>query len=184
VAEHVDDPRHRFSYELRPDGELDASIRALASQLEADGLLPAGAATAPRFHPHLTLLRADRADPKLIQQVASQLRPHAALELATVGSFGGGRIAWCAPARTTPLEHARIRLVAALGEQHVDPLALARSPWVPHVTVAYAVDEPHRAAVLERIAAALPLSGRWHVAQAWDLGVRPTRCVVHAAVST
>jgi 2'-5' RNA ligase len=180
---HVDDPRHRFSYELRPDAALDAAIRDLALALEHAGLLPAGAATAPRFQPHLTLLRADRADHAALAAVAAHASSTAALALARAGTFGAGRIAWLAPEADAALHAARAELVDRLGAAHVDPLALARDPWTPHVTVAYAVDELHRAAVLDAVEAALPLHGRWRAAQCWDLDVRPTRCVAEAPVT-
>lgn len=183
MADFVDDPRHRFSYELRPDGDLDHAIRSVAARLEAEGLLAAGASTAPRFHPHLTLLRADHADPDLVAQLAADLVGHEALYLDQVGAFGNGRIAWLAPDRDEALQQARGQLVDALGETHVDPLALARSPWTPHVTVAYDVAPAHREAVQAQLRDALPLRGAWRVAQAWDLDVRPTRCVAESSVS-
>ena len=182
MCAYVDDPRHRYSYELRPDAVLDARVRQLAVELEADGLLPAGAATAPRFQPHLTFLRADRADPELVDSLAARIAFDTELVLDEVGSFGSGRIAWLAPTQTRLLRTTRAHLVATLGVEHVDPLALSRDPWTPHVTVAYAIDEPHRAAVAEHLRAALPITGRWIVAQCWDLDVRPTRLAHEVAI--
>ena len=177
VTAHVDDPRHRYSYELRPDPGLDREIRALALRLELAGLLPAGAATAPRFQPHLTLLRADHHDAAALDRCARTLARDTTLVLDRSGTFGNGRIAWIAPRGDVLLRTGRAQLVEQLGAAHVDPLALARDPWVPHVTVAYAIDEPHRAAAIELVDASLPLAGSWQVAQCWDLDVRPTRCV-------
>jgi 2'-5' RNA ligase len=181
MADHVHDPRQRYSYELRLDAALDAALRALAAQLEADGLLPAGAATAPRFQPHLTLLRGDRADPDVLAAVAAIVGATPELQLVRCGTFGSGRIAWLAPHDDRSIVCARTQLVEQLGTDHVDPLALARSPWVPHVTVAYAIDEPHRADALRHIEQVLPLDGRWQSAQCWDLAVRPT-VLQHVAV--
>jgi 2'-5' RNA ligase len=177
VGDFVHDPRHRYSWELRPDEELDRSLRSCAAALEAAGLLPSGASTAARFHPHLTLLRADRADPALLEQVAARIGHAPDLHLDVVGAFGGGRIAWLAPGDARLLAATRAWLIDALGESSVDPLALARSPWTPHVTLAYAVDEPHRDEVQAQLHAAAPLRGHWDVAQCWDLDVRPTRLV-------
>jgi 2'-5' RNA ligase len=184
VGEFVHDERHRFSYELRPDADLDRRLRELAVELEADGLLPPGAAAAPRFHPHITFVRADHADTALVEDIARRIAHDPELVLDTVGTFGGGRIAWLAPSRDLLLRATRVHVVDALGgEAHVDPLALRRDPWTPHVTVAYSIDEPHRDAVHARLAAALPIHGRWIVAQTWDLDVRPTRLVHEAAIS-
>lgn len=177
----VDDPRHRFSYELRPDLRVDRAVRGLAELLEADGLLPEGASTAARFQPHLTLLRADHADAGLVDELARRVGPQ--LELAAHGSFGGGRIAWLAPAEAAGLRDVRSWLVGQLGVDHVDPLALARDPWVPHVTVGYAIDEPHRAQVAARMEATLPVRGAWATVDAWDLDARPTVRVASAAIS-
>jgi 2'-5' RNA ligase len=174
VGDFVHDPRHRYSWELRPDDELDHELRSLAADLEAAGLLATGAATAPRFHPHLTLLRADRADRVLLEQVAARIGHAPDLRLDVVGTFGSGRIAWLAPSDVSLLVATRSWLIDELGEQHVDPLALARNPWTPHVTVAYAVDEPQRDAVQVHLRRALSIRGRWSVAQCWDLDVRPT----------
>ncbi|MCB0879562.1 MAG: 2'-5' RNA ligase family protein [Thermoleophilia bacterium] len=182
MADHVDDPRHRYSYELRPDAALDRSIRELALRLELDGLIASGAATAPRFQPHITLLRADHADESAVRQLALDMSARPGLELAEVGTFGHGRILWIAPADDRALRTARSRLVAALGDEHVDPLALARDPWVPHVTVAYAIDEPNRAAAKQLLGEHVPLRGHWTVAQCWDLDVRPTTCVANASI--
>lgn len=184
MGEFVHDARHRYSYELRPEPTLDARLRELAAELEADGLLAPGAATAPRFHPHLTFVRADHASTALIDEIAARLAhdPEAALDL--VGTFGGGRIAWLAPSQDLLLRATRVHVVDALGgEPHVDPLALRRDPWTPHVTIAYSIDEPHRDAVRARIEAALPLAGRWTVAQVWDLDVRPTRLIHETAIA-
>lgn len=183
MGEFVHDERHRFSYELRPDDALDQRLRVLAAELEADGLLPAGAATAPRFHPHITFVRADHADDALVDVIARRIAKQPIVTLDAVGSFGGGRIAWLAPTSDRLLRATRVHVVDALGgETHVDPLALRRDPWTPHVTVAYAVDPAHREAVQQRLATALPVAGRWSVAQVWDLDVRPTRLVHEAAI--
>ena len=186
MGEFVHDPRHRYSYELRPDAALDARLRELAAGLEADGLLPPGAATAPRFHPHLTFVRADHADADLVDDIAARIAHDPTLTLDVVDSFGGGRIAWLAPApgRDLLLRATRVHVVDTLGgEPHVDPLALRRDPWIPHVTVAYSIDEPHRDAVRRRLAAELPVVGQWAVAQVWDLDVRPTQRVHEAAIA-
>lgn len=183
MGEFVHDPRHRYSYELRPDATLDGQLRELAVDLERDGLLPDGAATAPRFHPHLTFVRADHADGDLARDIATRLAHDPTLTLDVVGSFGGGRIAWLAPSADLLLHATRVHVVDALGgEAHVDPLALRRDPWTPHLTVAYSIAEPHRDEVRARLEAAAPLVGRWAVAQVWDLDVRPTRLVHEAAI--
>lgn len=183
MGEFVHDPRHRFSYELRPDTSLDARVRDLAAELEADGLLPSGAATATRFHPHLTFVRADHVNLDLAADVAARIAHAPDITLDTVGTFGGGRIAWLAPAADLLLRATRAHVVSTLGgEEHVDPLALRRDPWTPHVTVAYSIDEQHRAAVRARLDAALPIAGRWSVAQVWDLDVRPTRLLHEASI--
>ncbi len=182
MGEFVHDERHRFSYELRPDATLDRRLRDLAADLEADGLLPVGAATAPRFHPHITFVRADHAEAGVVEEIAARIGKDPALVLDTVGTFGGGRIAWLAPSQDRLLRVTRAHVVDALGEVHVDPLALRRDPWIPHVTLAYSVDEPHREALHARLVDALPIRGRWVVAQAWDLDVRPTRLVHEVAI--
>ncbi len=185
MGEFVHDPRHRYSYELRPDAVVDAQLRELAAELEADGLLPPGAATAPRFHPHLTFVRADHAATDLVAAIAARLTHAPELVLDTIGTFGGGRIAWLAPASDLLLRATRAHVVDTLGgEEHVDPLALRRDPWTPHVTVAYSIDEPHRDAVRARLDAALPIAGRWSVAQVWDLDVRPTRLIHESKIGS
>jgi len=188
VAErsYVQDPRHAFSYELRPGAALDAQLRTLAADLETAGLLRPGAATAPRFHPHLTLLRADHVAADLVDELAARMsHEHAELRLDAADSFGDGRMVWLAPtpAAATHLAATRAWLIHAIGPGHVDPFALARDPWIPHVTIAYAIDEPHRAAALAHVAATLPHVGAWGSAQAWSLDVRPTE-LVHAAPIT
>ena len=66
-------------------------------------------------------------------------------------------------------------LLAHLPHADVDPLVISRG-WTPHLTVAYAVDEPeHRAAALELVRAALPLTGTWRTLETWQLDERPTR---------
>ncbi len=182
MGEFVDDPRHRFSYELRPDQLLDAAIRGLAAALERDGLLPAGASTAPRFQPHLTLARASRADRAAVDAIAATIESSALFELDRAGSFGDGRIAWLAPAPDSRLRVVRAILVEQLGVDQVDPLALARDPWIPHVTIAYSIDEQHRAEAARRVAEALPLAGAWRSVECWDLDVRPTRRVHRALI--
>lgn len=179
---YVHDPRHRYSYELRPDEQLDATIRELAAHLEHTGALAPGMATAPRFQPHLTLLRADRCDAALVARVALVVAPSAALQLTSPGSFGAGRIGWLAPADTAPLLAARNLLFRELGEEHIDPMARARDPWTSHLTVAYAVEPDHRDAIESLLAAHLPLTGRWASVQCWDLDVRPTVCVAEHGV--
>lgn len=183
MGEFVHDERHRYSYELRPDADLDRRLRHVALELEAEGLLPHGASTAPRFHPHITFVRADHADTDLVDEIAARLTHDPEVAFDTVGTFGGGRIAWIAPSQDRLLRATRIHVVDTLGgEEHVDPLALRRDPWTPHVTLAYSIEEPHRAAVHAHLAASLPIVGRWSIAQAWDLDVRPTRLVHEARI--
>ncbi|MEO6866891.1 MAG: GNAT family N-acetyltransferase, partial [Gaiellales bacterium] len=94
----VHDLRHAFSVELRPDPTLDASLRELAARLEAAGLLAAGAATAPRFHPHLTLLRASDVSAAALDAVAASVQEQGRVVTFTrAGTFGSGRIIWLAP---------------------------------------------------------------------------------------
>jgi hypothetical protein len=86
---------------------------------------------------------------------------------------------FAAPADTRGLEQLRRDLLELLPADTIDPF-VERRTWNPHVTLAYAVPEPHRAAALEFVTAQLPITGRWAEVQAWDLDVRPTR-LVHAA---
>lgn len=174
---HVHDPRHRYSYELRPDRDLDARLRSLAAGLERDRLLERGASTAPRFHPHLTFCRAAQLVDAAVHAAATTIAAAGPeLELAAAGTFGDGRIIWLAPSRPEKLVAARATLIEQLDPHTLDPLALSRA-WTPHVTVAYAVPAHARARALEQVRAALPVRGRWARAQGWDLDVRPTRLV-------
>jgi 2'-5' RNA ligase len=122
-------------------------------------------------------VRAQHADLDAVEALAARVDPRC--ELAAAGTFGDGRIVHVAPANADELVRLRSDLLALLPGDAIDPLA-ERRPWNPHVTLAYAVPEPHRAAAFELVAAALPLVGRWAQVQAWDLDVRPTR-LVHAA---
>jgi 2'-5' RNA ligase len=176
------DPRHRYSYELRPDAQLDQAIRHVALQLEATGAIAPGLATAPRFQPHLTLLRADRCDEQLVAAVADLVSHAPALDFETGGSFGAGRIGWLQPRDSDPLVAARDLLIREIADVHIDPLALARDPWIPHLTVAYAVEVEHRDVIVELLASRLPLAGTWASAQAWDLAMRPTVLVANARI--
>jgi 2'-5' RNA ligase len=180
---HVHDPRHRYSYELRPDAELDQAIREIALRLEQAGALAPGLATAPRFHPHLTLLRSGRCDEQLVVAIADLIAPAPALTFKAAGSFGAGRIGWLQPLDGSSLVAARDLLVRELGEEHVDPLALARDPWIPHLTAAYAVEPEHRDDIEQLLAAHLPLTGAWALAQSWDLAVRPTVLVAEQRIA-
>ena len=173
----IRDPRHRYSLELRPGEALDAAVRALARALEAEGLLPAGATDKPRFHPHLTILRASSIDDAVADDVASGLP--APVTFTAAGAFGSGRIVHVTPDDPSPLAGLRATAIAAIGVDVVDPIVHERV-WTPHVTVAYEVHDEARAAALERVSAALPITGSWDSVQVWDLDVRPTR-LVHCA---
>lgn len=182
---YIKDPRHRYSYELRPDAGLEAAVRTLATELEAAGLLEPGAATAPRFVPHLTLGRAASLHEGAVDAAGRQVATlGAAIELDRVVTFGDGRIICLVPSDRAVLDHVRAAALERIPPDELDPNVTAR-PWTPHVTVAYAVPEPARAAALEQVTAALPLAGSWARCQAWDLDVRPTRlardvaCVLH-----
>lgn len=176
---YVHDARHRFSYELRPDRELDGRLRAIATALEDVGLILAGASTAPRFQPHLTLGRASVASFDAVRAVADVLAGDTpAVSFDRAGEFGDGRIAYLLPVARAELgvRAAREAVVDRLDRSDVDPLVFTRD-WTPHVTVAYAIPEPARPAAHELVRAALPLAGRWASVQVWDLDVRPTHLV-------
>lgn len=179
MGDFVHDDRHRFSYELRPDAALDAALRDLARSLEAAGMLLPGATSAPRFHPHLTLLRASVAHEAAVAAAARATPLDVTFD--AVGTFGGGRIVWVASGDPVRAEAARAAALAMLEPTAVDPLVTGR-PWTPHVTLAYAVPQEHQASALARVEARLPLNGRWESAQCWDLDVRPTRLVERAEV--
>lgn len=174
---YVHDLRHRYSLELRPDAALDARLRAVAVELEAAGLMPTGAAQQPRFHPHVTVLRGARA----VDLVLGVDVGTGAVTFDRAGTFGHGRILWIAPADDTSLRLLRDRAAATLDPTEVDPLVTARA-WTPHLTLAYAVPEPSRAAALERVQSTLPITGRWGSLEAWDLDVRPTVRVARIVV--
>jgi 2'-5' RNA ligase len=179
---YIKDLRHRYSYELRPDDALDAAVRALAAELDAAGLIEPGASVAPRFHPHLTFLRAATLVPDAVGDLVGSIEAAGVeFELTSTARFGDGRIICLVPADRTALDAARDRLLAQLDPADLDPVVHERA-WTPHVTVAYAVPEPARAAALAHVEAALPLRGSWRRAQAWDLDVRPTSCEVDIEV--
>jgi 2'-5' RNA ligase len=173
---YVHDARHRFSYELRPEPRLDAELRAIAYQLEHDGLLEPGATSAPRFHPHITLLRAAHAREDALDGAVAQLAGIGEGTFDAADAFGAGRIVYVTPADETPLRAARAAVRAVFDDEELDPVVHAR-PWTPHITLAYAVPEPARAAALARVRAALPVTGALDTVQIWDLDVRPTRLV-------
>jgi 2'-5' RNA ligase len=179
MIEHVNiaDERQRFSWELRPDRQLDAQVRAVAARLESAGLIADGAATAPRFHPHLTLLRSRTVDRRALNAIAELLDDAPNVTLDAAAAFGGGRIIYLTPSAEDAqrMQDVRAALIALLSDEDIDPSSLARDPWTPHVTVAYAVESPEaQPLALERVRAELPLQGTWRVAQAWDLSIRPT----------
>lgn len=180
MPDYVHDSRQRHSYELRPHDALDAELRAIASRLEALGLLEPGSSTAPRFHPHLTLLRAAEADPAAVSAAAARVRGRTEVVFSHADTFGSGRIIYLHARPRAQLEEARRAVLDQLSAASVDPLATRRT-WTPHVTLAYAVPEPHRARALQEVRAALPLTGQWKHAQCWDLDVRPTRLVAQSA---
>lgn len=175
-GQHVHDVRHAVSVELRPDAALDARLRELAASLESAGLLAPGAATALRFQPHLTLLRARSVpDAALAAAGAAAGEQDLTVRFTDAGTFGDGRIIWLALEDAGALHDLRRALLAHLPHADVDPLVTSRG-WTPHLTVAYAVDEPeHRAAALELVRAALPLTGTWRTLETWQLDERPTR---------
>lgn len=184
IGGFVHDPRHAFSYEVRPSPALDGELRAVAHALEAAGLLAPGAATAPRFHPHLTLLRAAVADRAAAHAAAAALTaagPEAAF--TSVGVFGSGRIVYVQPRDRESLDAARAQLLSLIDDDLLDPLALDRE-LTPHVTLAYAVPEPHRAAARAQVEAALPLTGSWGTLEVWSLDERPTRLVAQVPLGT
>jgi 2'-5' RNA ligase len=174
------DPRHRFSYELRPDAELDATLRAIASELEARGLILPGASTAPRFHPHLTLARASRASTPALENAGRRVEPD--VTFGSAGTFGDGRIIYLEPDRAPAFQNVRAGLVATLAPDELDPLVKDR-PWTPHVTVAYAVPKETRTEALEHVRAQLPVRGTWASIETWDLDVRPTRLMHEVRVA-
>lgn len=180
MPDFVHDERHRFSYELRPDEELDTALRAVAVSLEVGGLLVPGATSAPRFHPHLTLCRAATANDEALVAVAAATTPDVSFDAA--GVFGEGRIIWVAATDPAPSHVARAAALEHLDPALVDPLVASRA-WTPHVTIAYAVPREHQAAAIEAVRAALPITGRWRDVQCWDLDVRPTSLVARAMMS-
>lgn len=177
---YVHDRRHRYSVELRPDHDLDAALRSVAVELEAAGLLLPGASTAPRFHPHLTVTRSAVVDAALVDDVTAALEAehHGPVSFHRADTFGAGRIVFVEPRDDTIARRARALVLDRLDERDVDPLVFQRD-WTPHVTLAYAVPEAHRAAVLHLVREHLPIDGRFATIEAWDLDVRPTR-LVHA----
>lgn len=177
---YIKDLRHRYSYELRPDGDLDAAVRAIAADLEARGLLDRGASTAPRFQPHLTWCRAAVLAPEAILAAARRVAElDASARLTAVTTFGSGRIICLLPELLEPLQQSRAAVIGHIEPGALDPAVHLR-PWTPHVTVAYSVPDAARDAALDAVRHSLPLEGRWERAQAWDLDVRPTRCEVDA----
>lgn len=180
---YVHDLRHRYSMELRPDVTLDARMRVIATELEAAHLLAAGASTAPRFHPHLTLSRSATVTDKLVEQVATTAVrfDDGAVTFDRAGTFGDGRIIFLEPADDSIARATRAAIVAHLAATDIDPLVFTRD-WTPHVTVAYAVPEPARVDALAHVRACLPLTGRFATIEAWDLDVRPTRLIQRADI--
>ncbi|MBC7460166.1 MAG: 2'-5' RNA ligase family protein [Thermoleophilia bacterium] len=173
----VRDPRHAFSYEVRPSPALDAELRAIAHRLDADGLLRPGASTAPRFHPHLTFLRAAVAVDAAARAAAQALTARGIdVAFTSVDVFGAGRIVYVQPFDRAPLDAARAQLLSHIDDAELDPLALDRE-LTPHVTLAYAVPEDHRAAARAQVEAALPIEGMWGALEVWSLDERPTRRV-------
>jgi len=177
---YIHDQRHRCSLEVRPDAALDATLRSLARDLEARGLLRPGATTAARFHPHLTLLRASAIPAAVVAHAAATL--HAPVSFSCARTFGDGRIVYLAPDDCTTLIAVRGEAMSVLDADTLDPLATSR-PWTPHVTLAYVVPEAAREAALELVCAALPVSGAWESVQAWDLDVRPTLLLDHVPIA-
>lgn len=173
----IHDPRHRYSLELRPAEALDAHLRLVATQLEESGLIPVGASTATRFHPHVTLLRSATAPVRAATEVARVLHDAGAIvHLTSAATFGDGRIIHVGPADRAPLDAARVAGIELVDPAELDPLVTAR-PWTPHVTLAYAVPPEARPEALAQVVAALPIHGRWASVEVWDLDVRPTHCV-------
>lgn len=170
----VHDPRQRYSYELRPDADLDAALRAIAARLEAAGLIAPGAATAPRFHPHMTMLRSAEPSRDAAVAAAARLAGGASrVDLNVADTFGGGRIVYVQPTDDASLHAARAAVLESIPEAELDPVMLAR-PWTPHVTLAYSVAAPERDAALAQVTSELPLAGRLASVEVWDLDVRPT----------
>jgi 2'-5' RNA ligase len=173
---YIKDVRHRFSYELRPQAELDAVIRDIATWLEHDGLLEPGASTAPRFQPHLTFCRAARFVPAALHAAAEVIGRDPEVTFDGVVTFGDGRIVCLVPGERDLLDEARAALLAHLDPDELDP-AVHERPWNPHITIAYAVPEHARDAAPGVVAHHLRIAGSWDRAQSWDLDVRPTALV-------
>ena len=171
---YVHDLRHRYSVELRPSAELDAQLRELARGLEHAGLVPDGASTQPRFHPHLTIGRTASVTRDVVEAVAAAINTlGAAIEFTSAATFGHGRIIYVQLASDEIAHRARATMVEHTPEPDLDPLMFERA-WIPHVTIAYSVPEATRAAALEHIRAQLPIGGAFATVEAWDLDVRPT----------
>lgn len=177
LGAYVHDARHRYSVELRPDDALDSAIRGLAVELEAAGCIALGAATAPRFHPHLTLLRCAELPADTCEQVAAVVPSEVTFD--EVATFGDGRIVYLACSDDSPARAARAAALDSMDDATVDPLVFERE-WTPHVTVAYAALDGKYDAALELVRAALPVCGAWGSVEAWDLDVRPTVLVQRA----
>lgn len=172
------DPRHRYSYELRPGRVLDARLRAIALELESGGMIEPGAATAARFHPHITFLRAGTPVHAALGVAAIALHRAGGeqVELGAPSTFASGRIVHVTPIDPAPLFAAREAMLAQLAAADLDPVVSERA-WLPHVSLAYETLQGRTASVIEHVAALVPLEGHWASLECWDLGVRPTQCV-------
>lgn len=173
-GDYVHDLRHRYSLELRPIDALDVELRALALGLEEAGLVPQGASTKPRFHPHLTIGRAASTSADLVAHVASAvIAVGTDITFSSAATFGHGRIIYLELDVAQVAQVARAALVEHLPAEELDPL-MGEREWTPHLTIAYSVPEATRDAALEHVRSALPIRGAFGSVQAWDLDVRPT----------
>ncbi|MCW2928889.1 MAG: 2-5 ligase superfamily [Thermoleophilia bacterium] len=169
------DPRHRYSYELRPDRVLDARLRAIALELESAGMIESGSATATRFQPHLTFLRTGTPVPDALDVAAVVLHGSGGdrVTLGEPATFASGRIVHVSPEDPSPIEAAREAMLTALDAADVDPVVAERA-WVPHVSLSYSTLPGRTEEVLAHVRRVMPLDGGWGSLECWDLGVRPT----------
>lgn len=165
------------SIELVFDGDTEASIRRIWAELAAAGV----PSQAPAARPHVTLVVAERIDPRVdavLCSVADRLPLSCTLGATlTFGHSHGVLARLVVPTVVLLTLHEQVYRLSA---PHLTPGPLPNATpgaWTPHVTLARRVG-PDQLARAQRIAGGSAVAGRFVGLRRWDGGARTEHPIV------